>query len=62
VSAIEARESRMSVEILYGDFEGGQRMVTLFLMTPREDDGWVATVARHWSIDGPGPRQSQTSS
>jgi hypothetical protein len=62
VSAIEARTGRMTVEILYADFEGGQRMVSLFLMIPHQDDGWLATVARHWSIDGPGPRQAQTSS
>jgi hypothetical protein len=23
---------------------------------PREDDGWYATVARHWNIDRPDPR------
>jgi hypothetical protein len=62
VSAIEARAGRMTVEILYGDFEGGQRMVSLFLLSPHDDGGWIATVARHWSIDEPGPRETQTSS
>jgi hypothetical protein len=29
----------MTVDLLYGDFEGGQRMVSRFVMTPRTDDG-----------------------
>src|SRR5947209_9511585 len=45
-AAIETRE-RMSIDVLYGDFEGGQRAITRFLLTPREgDDGvrWIASV------------------
>jgi hypothetical protein len=53
--AIEARQ-RMSLEILYGDHEGGQRTITLFGLIPLEDGRWMITVARHWSIDRPGPR------
>lgn len=44
------------VQILYGDHELGQRSVTYFSVNPREDDGWYATVARHWNIDRPDPR------
>jgi hypothetical protein len=47
---------RLGIEILYGDHEGGQRTVSLFSFTAREDGGWTASVARHWSIDRPGPR------
>jgi hypothetical protein len=25
-------------------------------VNPREDEGWYATVARHWNIDRPDPR------
>ena len=47
---------RFSVELLYGDFDGGQRMVTRFGVT-REDDGrWRCAVARHWQLDRPSPR------
>jgi hypothetical protein len=46
----------MTVDLLYGDFEGGQRIVTRFLLTPRHDGGWFATVSRHWNIDRPDPR------
>jgi hypothetical protein len=47
---------RLGIEILYGDHEGGQRTVSWFSFTPRDDGGWTASVARHWSIDRPGPR------
>jgi hypothetical protein len=57
--AIEAQQ-RMSIDILYGDFEGGQRVVSRFMLTPREtEDGvvrWYAGVGRHWNVDRPDPR------
>ena len=56
--AVEALQ-RMSVDILYGDFEGGQRVISRFLLTPREtEDGirWYAAVGRHWNVDRPQPR------
>jgi hypothetical protein len=46
---------RLTVEVLYGDHELGQRSISLFALTPREDK-WLVSVARHWSIDRPGPR------
>ena len=58
--AVEAPQ-RMSVDILYGDFEGGQRVISRFLLTPRDgdDDGlrWFASVGRHWNVDRPQPRE-----
>ena len=54
--AIEARE-RITVDILYGDFEGGQRVISRFAVLPREGgDGWIATVGRHWNVDRADPR------
>ena len=54
--AIEARQP-MSVDILYGDFEGGQRVITRFGLLPREDgDGWLVVVVRHWNVDRADPR------
>ncbi|HEU5215140.1 MAG TPA: hypothetical protein VFU30_06340 [Gaiellaceae bacterium] len=56
--AIE-RQERIGVDILYGDFEGGQRVVSRFTLTPREtDEGvrWYAAVGRHWNVDRPDPR------
>jgi hypothetical protein len=58
VAAREVIEARrpVSVEILYGDHELGQRSVSRFAMTPKETDGWIVSVARHWNIDRPDPR------
>lgn len=53
-AAIEASQ-RVSIDILYGDFEGGQRVVSRFALTPREDS-WYASVSFHWNIDRPQPR------
>ncbi len=61
--AIESRQP-WTVELLYGDHEGGQRAVTRFTMLalssedPRTgpEDGWLASQSRHWNIDRPDPR------
>jgi hypothetical protein len=54
--AIEER-SPMTVDVLYGDYEGGQRLVSRFGLLPRSDGGWLASVGRHWNIDSPDPRR-----
>jgi hypothetical protein len=47
----------MSVDVLYGDHEGGQRVISRFGMTPRADgSGWVVAAARHWNLDRDDPR------
>ena len=53
--AIEAREM-LTVYLLYGDHEGGQRTITRFALQPRSDTDWLAVVARHWNIDRSDPR------
>jgi hypothetical protein len=53
--AIEARE-RLTVDVLYGDYEGGQRVISRFAFWPRENDRWIAGVARHWNLDRSDPR------
>ncbi|HKB94197.1 MAG TPA: hypothetical protein VKC62_08215 [Gaiellaceae bacterium] len=50
-----AESGRFSVEILYGDFEGGQRMVTR-VAALKEHERWNLRVARHWHLDRPSPR------
>ncbi len=62
---IEDRQP-FTVELLYGDHEGGQRCVTRFLILPGthsdpgadqdQDQRWFATQSRHWNIDRPDPR------
>jgi hypothetical protein len=54
-AAIERREWLM-VEILYGDYEGGQRVVSRLALIPKDDGGWLATAARHWNVDRAAPR------
>ena len=52
---IKERE-RILVDVLYGDYRGGQRIITRFSLLPARDDVWLATVSRHWNIDRPDPR------
>ena len=41
---------------LYGDYEGGQRVITRFGVA-RDDDGvWRHSAVRHWQIDRSDPR------
>jgi hypothetical protein len=54
-SAIE-EPRRVSIDVLYGDHELGQRSITRFALTPFEGGRWYATVARHWNVDRPDPR------
>src|SRR6202453_1276722 len=61
LDAIRARTA-LSVDILYGDHDGGQRTITRFFLTPRahaDDDEpwlWICTPSRHWSLDRADPR------
>ncbi|HEY4895927.1 MAG TPA: hypothetical protein VII01_07535 [Solirubrobacteraceae bacterium] len=54
--------SVMTLDILYGDHDGGQRAITRFSLTPRthpqdEDDWlWMCSTARHWNLDRDDPR------
>jgi hypothetical protein len=61
--AKEAIEERVPlvVDVLYSDFEGGQRMVSRFALSPRPDGGWIAAVGQHWNLDRPDPRHSNGS-
>jgi len=44
------------IDLLYGDYEGGQRTITRFALRPLDEDGWTVTTARHWNIDRGDPR------
>jgi hypothetical protein len=44
------------VDILYGDHEGGQRMISRYSLIPRDDGGWTASAGRHWNVDRQDPR------
>jgi len=53
--AIRARRP-MTVELMYGDHEGGQRTISRFGLQPRTDGAWMVSVSRHWNIDRADPR------
>ena len=52
----------LSIDLLYGDHEGGQRVITRFYVSPRthatddEPDLWLCSTARHWNLDRADPR------
>jgi hypothetical protein len=48
-----------TIDVLYGDHEGGQRTITRFGMIPKrvgEETKWFPAVARHWNLDRPDVR------
>jgi len=52
----------LSIDLLYGDHEGGQRVITRFYVAPRtesadDDPGlWLCSTAHHWNLDRADPR------
>jgi hypothetical protein len=64
---IESRQP-WTVDLLYGDHEGGQRVISRYSMLPRinpakeeekekeKDPAWIVAVSRHWNIDRADPR------
>jgi hypothetical protein len=50
----------LTVDILYGDHEGGQRTISRFTLMPYQgesgDGSWLSSVSRHWNLDRPDPR------
>lgn len=53
--SIENREG-LTIHLLYGDIEGGQRVISRFVLQPAGDDAWLATIGRHWNLDQADPR------
>ena len=49
-------EGTFGVELLYGDYEGGQRVVSRFGVTREADGRWLLSVVRHWQVDRSDPR------
>jgi len=53
--------SALTVDLLYGDNDGGQRIMSRMMLRRRPvPDGtygpWIASVVRHWNVDRPDPR------
>jgi hypothetical protein len=47
----------LTVDLLYGDHEGGQLTISRFILTREEDNHWRPGVVRHWPLEGTDPRQ-----
>ena len=45
----------MTIDLMYGDHEGGQRTITRFILLPH-NNGWLASVTPHWNLDRSDPR------
>jgi hypothetical protein len=46
-----------TVDLLYGDHEGGQRTISRFVLTREDGDQWRCGVVRHWVLEGVDPRR-----
>jgi hypothetical protein len=49
----------LTIDLLYGDNDGGQRMISRMMLRGIARDGsrvWMASVVRHWNVDRPDPR------
>ena len=56
VAAIKHNEV-LTIDLLYGDNEGGQRVMSRMMLQRSTDDRpWIASVVRHWNVDRPDPR------
>jgi hypothetical protein len=47
----------LMVDVLYGDFEGGQRTVSRYGVGRESDGAWHLTAGRHWQLDRAEPRE-----
>jgi hypothetical protein len=52
--AVKAGEP-VVINLLYGDFEGGQRVISQFTQH-RAGERWIAQATRHFNVDRPDPR------
>ncbi len=55
MKAVDARQP-VTIDLRYGDHEGGQRVETRFALLPRDDGKWIASASRHHNVDRPDPR------
>jgi hypothetical protein len=53
--AVMAGET-LTVDLLYGDHEGGQTTISRFILTRESDGHWRPGVVRHWPLEAVDPR------
>jgi hypothetical protein len=46
----------LTIDLLYGDQEGGQRVVTRFVLRRGPEGAWISSATHHWNVDRPNPR------
>jgi len=51
-----AERRTVTIDLLYGDHEGGQHTVSRFVLNPGENGEWMASASRHWNLDRADPR------
>ncbi len=51
-----ATREPFTLDLLYGDEEGGQRRISRFTVLPGAEDSWYCQGGRHWNVDLPDPR------
>jgi hypothetical protein len=54
-AAIEERRP-ITIDLLYGDYEGGQHTISRFALIPLDEGRWLAQISRHWNLDRADPR------
>jgi hypothetical protein len=47
---------QLSAEVLYGDVEGGQRVISRFRVLRQDGGTWAVSAVRHWQVDRGEPR------
>jgi hypothetical protein len=55
VAAVKNRQD-LTIELCYGDHQGGQRMESRFTLLPRDNGQWIASASRRHNVDRPDPR------
>jgi len=50
------QDGQVTVDILYGDHDGGQRTITRFALIRSEQGAWFASGSRYWYLDSDDPR------
>ena len=56
VAAAVAAGDPMMLSVLYGDWEGGQRVISQFALR-HVNDKWLTSTGRHFNVDRPDPRE-----
>jgi len=54
-----AKRESISIDLLYGDHEGGQHAVSRFVLLPIDDGRWLCNVVFHWKIESRDPRDPE---